>query len=157
MKSLHILILALALSAAPGLLFAQTTIKAEVDKAGITTDELLTYKLTLASAEKSIPDPKIPAFKGFAVVSQAQSSTVSFQKGGMQTILVFVFILMPKEKGNIRIEPAEVIVQGKTIASEAFQIEIKQGAARIEPRGKPQPEEEPGPAIPDSGQPKYSL
>ena len=128
--------------------FADTSIKAEVDKAAITTDELLTYKLTVVSTEKNIPPPKIPEFKGFSVVSRAQSSTVSFQQRGMQTILVFAFILLPRETGKLKIEPAQVTVLGKVYSSQASQVEVKQGRAQ---------KEEPGPEIPDSGQPQYNL
>ncbi len=129
--------------------FAETTLKAELDKVSITTDEMLTYKLTLASTEKKIPAFKVPGFQNLAIVSQAQSSTVSFQKGGMQSILVYVFILLPKAAGKFKIEPAQVIVNGKVYASQGFQIEVKQGVVRV-----PQ---EPGSEIPDSDQPKYSL
>jgi hypothetical protein len=147
--------------------FADTSIKAETDKSAITTDELLTYKLTVASSEKNLPSPKIPEFQGFSIVSQAQSSTVSFQKGGMQAILVFAFILLPRETGSLKIEPAQVTVLGKVYSSQACQVEVNQGAAKIQPRQrerprmflpeKPAPGEEPGPKIPDSDQPQYNI
>jgi len=149
MKFVAVLAILVFLFSPAAVVFADTTINAEVDKARITTDELLTYKLTVASTEKNIPAPKIPGFNGFAVISQAQSSTVSFQKGGMQTILVFAFILMPKEAGKIKIEPAVVTVKGKAYASDVIQIEIKQGSVRLP--------EDPGPEIPESDQPQYSL
>ena len=135
-----------------GQAFAQTTIKAEVDKTSITTDEFLTYKLTVVSVEKNIPPPKLPEFRGLAVVSQAESSTVSFQRGGMQSVIVFAFILLPQETGKIKIEPAQVRVKGKIYSSEAFQIEVKAGVVRGIPR-----KEEPGPQIPQSDQPQYTL
>lgn len=149
MKISPVLVFLVFLLSPVTMVFADTTLKAELDKTSITTDEMLTYKLTLASTEKKIPTPKLPEFQNLAIVSQAQSSTISFQKGGMQTIFVYVFILLPKEAGKSRIESAQVTVNGKVYASEAFQIEVKQGTVRV-----PQ---EPGPEIPDSGQPKYSL
>ncbi len=149
MKFVAVLAILVFLFSAVTAVFADTAIRAEVDKTSITTDELLTYKLTVASTEKNIPSPKISGFNGFVIVSQAQSSTVSFQKGGMQTILVFAFILLPKETGKIKIEPAVVTVKGKAYASEAFQIEVKKGSVRLP--------KDPGPEIPESGQPQYSL
>lgn len=131
------------------LVFADTAIRAEVDKTRITTDELLTYKLTVTSSEKNVPAPKISGFNGLVIVSQAQSSTVSFQKGSMQTILVFVFILLPKETGKIKIEPAVVTVKGKAYASQACQIEVKEGSVRLP--------KDPGAKIPESDLPQYSL
>ena len=149
MKTVLVLLFSVFLFTPVTAVFADTTIKAEVDKTSITTDELLTYKLTIASPEKNIPSPKLPGFNDWVIVSQAQSSTVSFQKAGMQTILVFAFILLPKETGKIKIEPAQVTVKGKVNASEHFQIEVKEGSIRLP--------KEPGSEIPDSGQPQYTL
>ncbi|MCX5708252.1 MAG: BatD family protein [Candidatus Omnitrophica bacterium] len=165
MNYLLIFIFSIFMFFAQTAVFADTTIKAEVDKPVVTMDELLTYKLTVASTEKNIPSPKIPELKSFSIVSQAQSSTVSFVQGGMQTVLVFAFILLPKETGKIKIEPAQVTVVGKVYSSQACQIEVKQGISKIQPgkRSKiPLPEEpagqeEPGPEIPDSGQPQYNI
>jgi hypothetical protein len=132
--------------------WADPTIKAEADKTSITIDQVLTYKLIVVSRQKDIPSLKIPAFKGFAVISRVQSSSVSFQKGGLQTNLMLIFRLRPEQAGRVKIEPAQVLVQGKAYATEALQIEIKPGSIRTQPR-----EEEPGLVIPDSGQPKYNL
>ena len=149
MKFLRVLVfwVSLFMPLVPAL--ADITVKAEVDKVAITTDELLTYKLAISSSEKNIPSPQLPEFKEWAIVSQAQSSTVSFQKGGAQSVLVFVFILLPKKSGKLNIEAAQITVKGKLYAAETFQIEVKQGNARLP--------EEPSPEIPDSNQPKYNL
>jgi len=144
---------------------AETTIKAEVDKTEITTDELLTYKLSVASTEKTLPSPKLPSFDGFAVVSQAQSSTVSYQKSGMQSILVFAFILLPKQAGIVTIGPAQITVSGKAYTSESQRIMVKQGVSRAQPRLKnPAPDrrstpsgEEPFPEDLSSSRPRYNL
>jgi hypothetical protein len=159
------LVLIIFIFCAQAAVFADTSIKAEVDKTEITSDELLTYKVTVASTEKNIPSPSIPKFKSFSIVSQAQSSSVSVKQGGMQTVLVFAFILLPKETGKIKIDPAQVTVQGKVYSSQACQIEVKQGVPRIQPGKKtkiplpeePDGQEEPGPEIPESGQPQYNI
>jgi len=164
MKNARILILALFLFCPGQAVFADTTVKAEVDKNVITAGELLTYKFTVASTEKNILPAKIHGFKGFAIVSQAQSSTVSFTKGGMQTILVFVFILLPRETGKLNIEPVQVTVNGKVYSSQGAQVEVKRVSALIPPQkkskfrlpGKPQPQDS-EPEIPDSDQPQYNL
>jgi len=152
MKLVPVLVFLVFLLGAQSRVWADTPIKAEVDKASITTDDVLTYKLTVISQQKNISSLKIPDFKGFIVISQIQSSSVSFQKGGQQTNLLLVFKLRPKQAGKVKIEPAQVTVQGDSFATEALQIEIKPGSLRTLPS-----EEEPGPAIPDSGQPKYNL
>jgi len=43
--------------------FAQTSIKAEVNKTSITTDETLTYKITITSSENSYLYPNYPNLK----------------------------------------------------------------------------------------------
>jgi hypothetical protein len=128
---------------------ADTTVKAEIEKTSLTTDELLTYKLIIASTEKNIPYPGLPDFKDWAIISQAQSSTVSLQKAGTQTVLVYAFILLPKKAGKLKIGPAKVTVKGQNFSSENFEIEVKPGNASLP--------EEPEPDIPESDQPKYSL
>ncbi len=149
MKLIRILVFLISLFIPVIPALADITVKAEVDKPAITTDELLTYKLVISSMEKNILSPKLPEFKDWAVVSQAQSSSVSFQDGGAQSVLVFVFILLPKKSGKLNIEAVQVTVKGKLYISEAFQIEVKQGNARLP--------EESSPEIPDSEQPKYNL
>jgi hypothetical protein len=141
---------------------AETTIKAEVDKATITTAELLTYKLIIASSEKLIPPPKIPQFKGFIVVSQAESTTTSFQKGGMQSILVYALILLPKQAGKLKIEPAEIALGTRIYSSESFEIEVEKGTDPLPqlPEEKQPPAEKQEPSEEgslDSDQPQYTL
>jgi hypothetical protein len=154
MKYLLIFIFSVFMLSARTVVFADTALKAEVDKTALTTDDVLTYKLTLSSTEKNIPPVKIPGFKGFAIVSQAQSSSFSFQQGKQQTVMVFAFTLLPRETGKLKIEPAQVTVLGKVYSSQACQVEVKQGASAS---AESAPQEEPGPKIPDSGQPQYNI
>ena len=51
--------------------FAQTSIKAEVDKTIVTTDDAITYKLIITSSEENIPKPQLPRFTGFKIISSA--------------------------------------------------------------------------------------
>jgi len=140
--------------------FAETTIKAEVDRTSITTDENITYKLIITSTEKNIPAPQLPEFKGFNVKSQAQSSTVSFAKSNLKTILVYAYILAPKDTGKFNIEPSQIKIKGKSYSSESFEIEVKQGETK--PQHKPKSEQEQLPSLPEefqpeSGQPQITL
>ena len=107
--------------------FAETLIEAEVDKTQMTTDEMITYKVTISSAQKNIPAPQIPEFEGFDVLSQIQSSSFSLGRNESKADLVFTYILVPQEAGNINIPPSQIKVKGKTYSSEAFEIEVKQG------------------------------
>lgn len=110
--------------------FAQPTIKAEVDKTSITADDNITYKLTVTSTEKKIPEPRLPKFEGFYVLSQVQSSAVSFAKSNIEATLVYAYVLAPKDAGKFQIEPSQITIKGKTYPSETFEIEVKQGKTK---------------------------
>lgn len=127
--------------------FAETSIKAQVDKTGITTDETLTYKLVIISSEKKIPVPLMPKFNGFTVLLQAQSVTASFVKRKEETQLVYVFILLPREAGKLKIEPGSIKISGNTYTSEEFEIEVTQGKAL--PKIPP--------SLPESDEPRITL
>lgn len=134
--------------------FAETSIKSEVDKLKINSAETLTYKLTISSSEKQIPKATIPKFNGFKVISQAQSSNMSFTKGKITTGLVYVFILAPTNIGKFKIEPSTIKVKGQAFSSDAFEIEVTQGQAQ--PRSKPSLPENLKPET-KTGQPQYTL
>jgi len=134
---------------------AETAIKAEVDKPKITTDDALTYKLIVTTTERKIPQPALPKFENFIIVSQANSSTVSFAKGGAKTILVFAFILAPKATGRLKIESASVQAEGKTYAAPEIEVNVAQGKRKLPvppKKGEPAPKKVP----PRSG-PQYTL
>jgi len=124
--------------------FAQTTIKAEVDKTSITTDSVLTYKLIITSLEKSVPTPQLPKFTGFKAISSAQSSSVAFTKGNIKTIVVYTFVLVPTNTGKFKIEPCSIEIKNETFSTESFEIEVKLGKAtqKAKPQQKTPPPEE---------------
>lgn len=122
---------------------AQTSIKAEVDKISLTTDETLTYKLTVTSSEKKIPSPDLPKFEGFIVVSKAQSSKVSFVKGNIKTVLIYTYILAPIDIGRFKIEPSSIKIKDKTYSTEVFKIQVIQGKAKPKVSPEEKPSEQP--------------
>lgn len=132
-----------------GIAFAETSIKAGVDKAELTTDNILNYKLTVTSSEKQVPLPQLPDFKGFRIVTQAQSSAINFSNGEAKTIFSFIFILFPVETGELVIGPASIKVAGETYSTDSFKIKASQGKAA--------PDTQPAPDMPASGLPQYSL
>lgn len=136
--------------------FAQTQIKSEVDKTRISTDETITYKLTITSSEKKLPQPKFPEFKDFVVLWQAESSTVSFVKEDAKTILVYTFLLTPKNTGKFTIGPTQINLEGKTYTSEKFEIEVTLG--KIKPKALPKERPfKPKKALPESEVPQITL
>jgi len=138
-------------------LFAEVSLRCEVDKKNISTDEELVYKLIVNSSEKNIPAPKPPAFKEFDVISQAQSSTVVFTAGSVKNLLVCTYILLPLQPGKFKIEPSTVTIEGETYKSEEIEIEVLPGARR--PDNQPQKNVKPFPEkdLPDAGGPQITL
>jgi len=116
--------------------FAQTIIKAEVDKEILPVGDELVYKLTINSPEKNLPAPKFPDFKGFDVLSSAQTSEISISKENFATFMVYVFILSPKEPGKIMIAPSSIKINGKDYFSSDFEIEVKPGQIKSFPPGR---------------------
>jgi len=116
--------------------FAQTSIKAEVDKTIATTDDIITYKLIITSSEENIPKPQLPKFRGFKIISSAQSSTVSFIKGNVKTIVVYAFVLVPTDIGKFKIEPSSIKIKNETYSTGTIEIEVKQG--KVKPKAQPQ-------------------
>lgn len=133
--------------------FAQeeTSIKAEVDNTRISTDDTLTYKIIIASSKEKLPKPKLPKFEGFKILSQAQSSTISFMKSKIKIIQVYVLILSPAKLGKFKIEPSQIKVENETYSSEAFLVEIIQGRTKLTP-----PPKEEKPLAPEEIQPEES-
>lgn len=119
--------------------FAQTFIKAEIDKVSLATNEAVTYKLTITSSERQLPPPQLPKFEGFKVVSTTKVSNISFAKNKVKTITVYTFILYPNEIGKVKIEPSSIKIKEKTYQTEEFQIEVIQ----VEVKPQVPPEQKP--------------
>jgi hypothetical protein len=136
--------------------FADTSIKAEVDKTSITTDDILTYKLTIATDERKLPEPELPDFAGFAVIYSARSSTVSFARNSVWTSVSYSYILAPPEAGRFTIEPGRIKARGKVYSSQAFEIEVKQGTSQPQTPQKVEPPQ-PQRHIPESKEPQITL
>ena len=131
---------------------AQTTLKAQVDKTHITTDDTLTYKLTIDSEGKDVSQPKLPSFAGFEAVSQVQSSQISFENSGAKAVVTVTIILVPLNAGKFKIEPSQIKIKGKTYQSKSFDIEVAQGKTNPKP-----PQEQVPEALPEFEQPQYTL
>lgn len=124
-------------------------IRAEVDRQTATTDDLITCKIIITSSLRQTASPQLPDFRGFAVISQASSSTVSMKEGAVKSVLVMAFVLLPVQTGSLTIGPAALTVDGRQYASQPLTIQVSQGTRRPEPA--------PAPSVPRSDLPRYSL
>ena len=118
--------------------FAEIKIKAELDKTGITTDEIITYKLTVSSSEKKLPAPKFAQFSGFNIVSSLQSSNISFSQGSMRSVITYSFVLAPTAAGIFKIPPSHIDFNNRRYESEDFEIEVKKGSKPVAPGNIPE-------------------
>lgn len=143
-----IIILILFMLSLTGTAFAEISIKAEVDKTSLTTDEALIYKLTVTAAAKVLPAPQLPDFKGFKVLSHATTSAISIKIDGPNVNIVHVFVLLPVEAGKLQIAPTTIKINQQTFSTAGFAIEVKQGKAK--PAGPPGEK----PLSPQDSQPK---
>lgn len=137
--------------------FAEISLRCEVDKESISTDDELAYKLIVSSSEKNIPAAKSPTFQGFSIISQAQSSTVIFGQSNIKTLLVYTYILAPLAPGKFKIEPGTITVKDKTYASQEIEVEVTEAhnhpGRHPEEKLKARPEEGP----PNPGGPQITL
>ena len=133
----------------PQLVFAETTIKASVDKTSVTTDDIITYTLEISSGEKAIPDPTLPHFEHFSILKQVQTNNLSVGEKGVTSSVTFQFALAPAEAGTFIVEPAQIKVKDQVYKSEAFTIEVKPGTAR--------PSQEPQELPPESDESQTTL
>lgn len=136
---------------------AQVSIKAEVNKSKVTLDDILTYKLTITSELKNMPKPQLPDFSGFSVISQAQSSNISFEKAKFGIQLEYIYILRPVGTGKFTIGPSSIKIKGDTYYTDSFEIDVTQARGKLKPeldKGAPLPKQ---PPTPYSDQPKVTL
>lgn len=133
----------------------ETIIKAEVDKLKASTDDAINYKLTIVSYKQNIPPPSLPKFEGFNLISQMQSSTVSYARGKIKTSKVYIFFLSAKNPGKIKIEPAELKIKDEIYKSQGFEIEVTQGKGQLSPN--PKQKQLPRRVPPQPGEPQVTL
>jgi len=160
MKAKFILCLIVFLLAASSA-FCETTINSDVDKTTLSVGEELVFKVTVISSERQVSAPKIENFEGFVILSQAESSTVTFDQGGGKSMLVYVYVLTPVHEGTLKIKPVTITVKNKTYATEALSITVN---PEIKNSKKPPVENNPDTLGPqteeddsDSSLPQYNL
>jgi len=125
--------------------FADLSIKAEVDKTELTTDEALTYKLSIVFSGDEALVPEIPKFEDFSVISQAESTQFSFGEGMAEKTFIYSFVLMPKKKGEFTIKPTKIKINGREHSSDSFKIKVSPGKIKRQE------------IIPETDQPQITL
>lgn len=127
---------------------AETKFKAQVDKLKLSTDEALTYKVSVVSSEKNLPVPDFPIGEGFNILSRFQNSQVSISQGQLKVLANYVFILQPNKSGKLKIAPSTIKINNQIFTTDSFEVEVKQGKIKPQPK-EPLPHQE--------GQPEVTL
>jgi hypothetical protein len=136
--------------------FAEMSIKAEVDKTRLTTDETLTYKITVTSSKENLPGLQIPKFEGFNVLSTTQSSTMEFVGNSIKAALIYTFVLAPADIGKLKIAASTIKINKQVYSTDTFEIEVTQG--KIEPKAPPEEKPSlPGEPLPESEEAQITL
>lgn len=134
-----------------------TAIKAEVDRHSIALDENVSYKLTIISDEKQIPEPQLPAFSGFDILSRVQSQELSIASGKSEITIAYIYILLPKKEGRLKIEPAKIKISNKLYSSETLEIEVKPGKRSLQVVPAEPKNNSPENDLPESQEPQITL
>jgi hypothetical protein len=137
--------------------FAETSVKAEVDKLSLSADKFITYKITVASTEKLSPELQLPDFKGFTVVSQGQSSSMSLSTGSVENSIVYAFVLGPQKEGVFTIQPAKVTVGDQVYATDSFEIQVFPAAGSFDLPEIPPSDSQPQKALPEDETSRITL
>lgn len=125
------------------------TFQASVDRTSLTANELLTYTLEIQGSAMSLPDPKLPDFQNFSIVSGPnQSSTFQFINGHTTYSKTLSFILRPLQTGDLTIGPAELTYKHKTFRTDPITVRVgSSGSAPPQIQtGTPPPPAAPSPA-----------
>lgn len=107
------------------------TLRATVNKNKIAVNEKFEYKIEVSGESTSLPDPQLPEFQNFAILSGPNSSTnIQFINGKMSASKAYSYILMPRQVGTFTIPSSSINIGGKTIQSNQVNIEVVKAAQK---------------------------
>ncbi len=153
-KALPFFILWLCIAAASRDAIAQDlTFRASVDRTSLTVNDVLTYTLEIQGSAMSLPDPKLPDFQNFSILSGPnQASTFQFINGQTSYSKTLSFVLRPLQTGDLTIGPAELTYKHKTYRTDPLTISVGgSGSAPPQPQpGAPAPTPAPSPSVESS-------
>jgi hypothetical protein len=128
---------------------AQSPIQAEVDRAVLSTDEMLTLTVTLdTSSILDSPNPLLPDLEGFQVVGSNVSTQIQIIGTDILAQAVYVYLLQPYWTGDLTIGPISVTLGGQTYSTQPVTVHVTQGAgnAPAAPAGQVPAAPQPGAA-----------
>ncbi len=124
------------------------SISADVDRNEIAMDEQVTLTITVSGNVTNIPEPKIPALKGFTTYSAGRSQNISIINGQVSSSISFNYILVPNDVGDYSVGPFSIDYKGQTYSAGPIQIKVVSKAQRQRPQQpayQPRPYPQPSP------------
>ncbi|MCB0217555.1 MAG: protein BatD [Chloroflexi bacterium] len=122
------------LASAPGA-SAQPTVRAEIDKTSLSTDDTLLLTIIVTGDFQRLSPPTLPAFEGFDVVGTSYSSATSLVNGRRSFEGRYLYQLRPIQLGRLTIDPVEVTIDGQSYRTEPLPVEVLPGSLPTPPPG----------------------
>lgn len=112
---------------------AQTPITVQVDRSQLSTDEVLTLKVTIDSSAGQSPSPTLPALDGFELLGSSRATQITVVNGDMSMQAVYSYSLHPTQAGQLVIEPVTVTIDGQIYSTQPIVVEVTQGTGQVQP------------------------
>ncbi len=112
---------------------AQSPVTAEVDRNRLSTDEVLTLKVTIDSSAGQPSQPALPALDGFELLGSSSGTQISIVNGDMSMQATYSYSLHPTQAGQLVINPIAVQIDGQTYSTQPIMIEVSQGTGQVQP------------------------
>jgi len=105
---------------------------ARADRSEVPLDDSFVVEITLVSDEGSPGRYRAPGFKGLRILSEQPSQSHQIRFGGGATVNQMVFTwryeLAPTNKGTLKIEPAQIELNGNTLRTSALSVTVTDAA-----------------------------
>jgi len=124
---LSILVILLVLSARVGYAQGQSPITASVDRASLSTDEVLVLTVTVGAGGLNPPQPALPGLAEFDMVSSGTSSQITIVNGEMSAQKTYSYHLHPNQAGDVIVEPISLTLDGQTYTTAPITVQVTQG------------------------------
>lgn len=96
---------------------------ATVDKTEITLEDSIFFSVEVEGGKAAVD---LSPIKNFRVISKGSSSSYNFINGRSERKSTYQYVLMPLAKGNFRIPPIGVTMDGQTVFTNPIDISVKQ-------------------------------
>ena len=99
-------------------------VSAAVDKQTAYQNQEVNLSIRISNAKGNIPAPRLPSFQGFDSFYSGRASHFTFINGRSSSAVEFNYVLVPKSTGVFRIDPVDIVIDGKSYQTEPIQVEV---------------------------------